>query len=70
METYDYEGKYNMEMENLTNYSETGSNRSSVADFDPTDIFLNKIYAFVRRFIRNLPWLQENFLNIITIGHI
>ena len=31
-------------------------------DFDPTDIFLNKIYAFVRRFTRNVPWLRENFL--------
>jgi hypothetical protein len=60
--TYDYEDKHSMEMENLTNYSDAGSNRSSVADFDPTDIFLNKIYAFVRRFIRNLPWLRENFL--------
>jgi hypothetical protein len=61
-QTYDYEDKHSMEMENLTTYSDTGSNRSSVADFDPTDIFLNKIYAFVRRFIRNLPWLRENFL--------
>jgi hypothetical protein len=61
-QTYDYEDKHSMEMENLTNYSETGSNRSSVTDLDPTDIFLNKIYAFVRRFIRNLPWLRENFL--------
>jgi len=61
-QAYDYEDKHNMEIENLTNYSETGSNRSSVIDFDPTDIFLNKIYAFVRRFIRNVPWLRENFL--------
>ncbi|RIA94583.1 hypothetical protein C1645_817744 [Glomus cerebriforme] len=61
-QTYDYEDKHSMEMENLTNYSDTGSNRSSVVDFDPTEIFLNKIYAFVRRFIRNLPWLRENFL--------
>ncbi|GBB97552.1 hypothetical protein RclHR1_00300031 [Rhizophagus clarus] len=61
-QTYDYDDKHSMEMENLTTYSETGSNRSSVADFDPTDVFLNKIYGFVRRFIRNLPWLRENFL--------
>lgn len=61
-QNFDYDDKHSMEMENLTNYSDAGSNRSSIADFDPTDIFLNKIYAFVRRFIRNLPWLRENFL--------
>ena len=58
-QSYDnYEDKHNME----ANFSETGSNRSSIIDYDPTDIFLNKIYAFVRRFIRNVPWLRENFL--------
>lgn len=52
-QSYDYDDKH---------FSETSSNRSSIIDCDPTDIFLNKIYAFVRRFVRNTPWLRENFL--------
>ncbi|CAG8786824.1 29055_t:CDS:2 [Gigaspora margarita] len=37
------------------------SNRSSI-DLDSTDIFLQKIYAFVRKFMKDVPWLRENFL--------
>ncbi|CAG8530134.1 hypothetical protein C2G38_2034780 [Gigaspora rosea] len=37
------------------------SNQSSI-DLDPSDIFLQKIYAFVRKFMKDVPWLRENFL--------
>lgn len=60
--SYEFEEKPHIDMDNYTNYSETGSNRSSIIEIDPTDIFLNKVYSFVRRFIRNHSWLRENFL--------
>ncbi|CAG8696408.1 4819_t:CDS:1, partial [Acaulospora morrowiae] len=50
---------------NLNNYyaSYSDSDRSSVMpEIDPVDVFMNKIYAFVRRFKRNVLWLGENFL--------
>ncbi|CAG8476938.1 12193_t:CDS:2 [Dentiscutata erythropus] len=37
------------------------SNRSSI-DIDPSDIFLQKLYAFVRKFMKDVPWLRENFM--------
>ncbi|CAG8443932.1 5354_t:CDS:2 [Scutellospora calospora] len=30
-------------------------------DSNSMDIFLNKIYAFVRRFLKDVPWVRENF---------
>ncbi|CAG8435734.1 6214_t:CDS:2 [Diversispora eburnea] len=45
-----------------SNIGGEGSNRSSmVLEVDHTDIFFNKVYAFVRRFIKNVPWIRENF---------
>lgn len=57
-------GQFGGEDENtdIDSHTSRGSNRSSVIlEIDHTDIFLNKVYAFVRRFIKNVPWLRENF---------
>ncbi|CAG8586112.1 5610_t:CDS:1 [Racocetra persica] len=37
------------------------SNRSSI-DIGPMDTFLHKIYAFVRKFMGDVPWLRDNFI--------
>ncbi|RHZ75944.1 hypothetical protein Glove_208g110 [Diversispora epigaea] len=45
-----------------SNIGAGNSNRNStVLEVDHTDIFFNKVYAFVKRFIKNVPWIRENF---------
>ncbi|CAG8526896.1 28315_t:CDS:2 [Racocetra persica] len=40
----------------------SGNSNPSSIDIDPMDTFLHKIYAFVRKFMRDVPWLRDNFM--------
>nr|CAG8527009.1 1721_t:CDS:2 [Entrophospora candida] len=40
-------------------------NNNNCNEETPSDAFLNKIYSYIRKFKKNLPWLRENFLSIL-----